>query len=144
MQFRFTKGEPRAKALANFSWEKSSFSKLFRHAKTASEFLKIWDKEIAPHLKSNGEYSPPKSASNVVANITPESAKRKPAPQLIVTPVSTPPPSKKAKVQEDTGDDTGADAEIDKCFFGKWTCRLSKPPLFYHSTLIDNYYYYIV
>ena len=52
MQFRFSNGDPRAKALANFSWEKSSFSKQFRDAKTASEFLKIWDKLVVPYLKS--------------------------------------------------------------------------------------------
>ena len=51
MQFRFSNGDPRAKALANFSWEKSSFSKQFRDAKTASEFLKIRDRLVVSYPK---------------------------------------------------------------------------------------------
>jgi hypothetical protein len=124
MQFRFSKGDPRAKALANFSWEKTSFSKQFRDAKIASEFLKIWDKLVVPHLKSNGEYKPPKAATATPTSsvTTPTASKRILEPQLLAAAAPLLPPSKKAKVQEDSDlTEAGAtvDAEIEKCFIGK-------------------------
>ena len=49
--------------------------------------------------------------------------KRNPEHQLLgATAASTPPPSKKAKVQEEselTAEDIAIDAEIENCFFGK-------------------------
>ena len=121
MQFRFSNGDPRAKALANFSWEKSSFSKQFRDAKTASEFLKIWDKLVVPYLKSNGDYKPP-----TTANATPTSTaagKRSLEPQSLTTIVTALDPvlpsPKRAKVDEDHDSEASIDAEIEKCFVGK-------------------------
>ena len=49
-QFRFIKGEPRARALKNFSWEKSSFSRMFKEAKTAKDFIEIWHNLSKFHL----------------------------------------------------------------------------------------------
>ena len=121
MQFRFSNGDPRAKALANFSWEKSSFSKQFRDAKTASEFLKIWDKLVVLYLKSNGDYKPP-----TTANATPTSTaagKRSLEPQSLTTTVTALgpvlPSPKRAKVDEDNDSEVSIDAEIEKCFVGK-------------------------
>ena len=116
MQFRFSNEDPRAKALANFSWEKSSFSRQFRDAKTASEFLKIWDKLVVPYLKSNGEYKPPKTANATPTSTT--SGKRNLEPQLLTTTAPGPflPSPKRAKVDEDN--EASIDAEIEKCFIG--------------------------
>ena len=116
MQFRFSNGDPRAKVLAKFSLEKSSFSKQFRDAKTASEFLKIWDKLVIPYLKSNGDYKPP-----MTANATPTSTaagKRSLEPQSLTTTVTAHgpvlPSPKRAKMDEDNDSEASIDAEIEK------------------------------
>ena len=126
MQFRFSNGDPRAKVLANFSWEKS---KQFRDAKTGSELLKIWDKLVVPYLKSNGEYKPPTTANATPASTaaaTPTSTaagKRSLEPQSLSTIVTALDPvlpsPKRAKVDEDHDSEASIDAEIEKCFVGK-------------------------
>ena len=123
MQFRFSNGDPRAKVLANFSWEKSSSlqSSFVIATKIASEFLKIWDKLVVPYLKSNGDYKPP-----MTDNATPTSTaagKRSLEPQSLTTTVtalgSVLPSPKRAKVDEDNDSEASIDAEIEKCFVGK-------------------------
>lgn len=49
LQFKFSNGEPRARALKDFSWEKSSFSRKFKSARSAEDFVAIWKKEVVPY-----------------------------------------------------------------------------------------------
>ena len=45
--------------MSNFSWEKSSFSKKFRKATSAQQFVGLWNKHVAPYLDpKSGKYVP--------------------------------------------------------------------------------------
>ena len=64
-QFTFVHGQPRPKAICDFCWEKSPFSKKFRKASAAKEFLGIWESHIQPELNTTtGKYSPVSQKQN--------------------------------------------------------------------------------
>ena len=46
------------KSLKDFSWEKSTLSRLFKDAKNGEGFVQLWGKRILPNLnQKTGEYS---------------------------------------------------------------------------------------
>ena len=110
------KGEPRARALNNFSWDKSSFSRMFKEAKTAKDFIEIWHKQVSPYLNVNtGEYNMPQDSANILSS----SHQRKRARDLdSASSISTsmPQPTKKSKHDKPTDTD---DSKIEECFSGQ-------------------------
>ena len=144
MQFKFANGEPRARAISDFQWEKSPFSKKFRKAATAQDFVNIWQKHVSPFLDTTtGKCSPPlstfnqldlhassgnKSASSGASSISTSRAKKSTSSDQQesssvstlgskrVTPTLVLPPSKKAK--KDTSEQD-RDKKIEECYSGE-------------------------
>lgn len=88
---------------------------MFRHAKSASDFKSIWDKEVTPYLNSTGEYCRHSDPTAIQPT-----TKRAPSAK----PASSPalPPSKKAKLDET--EQSAVDKGIEKCFYGKdFNCK---------------------
>ena len=52
LQFKFKHGEPRARSLKDLGWEKSPFSRKFKNAHAGSDFMAIWEKDVAPNLNA--------------------------------------------------------------------------------------------
>ena len=114
-QFRFANGEPRARAIKNFSWEKSSFSRKFRNAKTAKDFLEIWHKQISPHLNvATGEYSGPDMPSENVAESYGDSQRKRANPSCNDSVIE----SKRSKLK-DISSSSDDDRNIEECFSGQ-------------------------
>lgn len=102
MQFRFSNGELRARSLKDFSWEKSSFSRKFKSAHSAEDFVAIWKKEVVPyHDEETGAYQ------GGIDNFA----------ELLQNPEETSPAPKRFK--EDSEENEKIDKIIEDSYIGK-------------------------
>ena len=110
-------GEGRMKQVADLSWEKSPFSRLFKTAKTSQEFVKIWEHAVSPNLdKQTGVYSPPGNDSETLSTPFVTSSSKRSSSTLSDLPI--PPPKRTKKGKASSAENT-MDKEINMCYSGE-------------------------